>query len=103
MNPYIAMVSYKDNKSKHKKIYVNGEKSRSLARVTNHSCIDNAALVKVEKSEKGKPQLWLKAKTNIPKGKEITINYGSELLKNIKENGGCKCVKCLNVTEMIKI
>ena len=97
------MVSYKDNKSKHKKIYVNGEKSRSLARVCNHSCINNAALVKVEKNEKSKPQLWLKAKTNICKGKEITMNYGNELLKNIMENGGCKCIKCLNETEVIKI
>ena len=97
------MVSYRDNKGKLKKKYVNGEKSRSLARVCNHSCINNAALVKVEKNEKGKPQLWLKAKTKICKGKEITMNYGCELLKDIMENRGCKCIKCLNETELIEL
>ena len=97
------MVTYKDKKGKNNKIYVNGENSRSLARVCNHSRVFNAKLVKVEKVAEDKPQLWIKAVTKIRKGKEITIHYRNTMLKSIQDSGGCKCVKCLNETELIKL
>ena len=100
---YVAMVTYKDEKGKNNTFYINGENSISLARCCNHSCVFNAKLVKVEKELEKKPMLWIKAVRNIQKGEEITIHYGNTMFQSILDNGGCKCVKCVEPNDIIQL
>jgi SET domain-containing protein len=49
---------------------LDGRKSRSVARLINHSCAPNCS------AEKVRGRIWIVAKRDIPAGTELTFDYG---------------------------
>ena len=59
--------------------------------------------VKVEQGLEERPRLWIKAKKIIKRGEEVTVHYGHAMLKELQENGGCKCISCVCDNGVISI
>jgi SET domain-containing protein len=67
---------------------IDGKGRDNLARYINHSCKPNA-----EADVKGH-QVVITAIKNIPKGTEITYDYGLEFWNEFIKPKGCKCSDC---------
>ena len=66
-----------------RKFYIDGSVKWNLARHANHSCNPNCEIVKVNS------QVYLRSVREIPKGEEITYNYGYSF--DGYENNPCLC------------
>ena len=89
----------------HGSLFINGKKTRCLAKKANHSCQPNCVLQKVSRDVDGnkvapygnddwETELWIKAVENISKGEEITYNYGDRFTFDL---GQCLCGNCKKI------
>lgn len=67
---------------------INGASRSNLARYINHSCVPNC-----ESVQQGK-RIYIKAITHIPRGEELTYDYGKEYFDEFIAPRGCVCPAC---------
>jgi SET domain-containing protein len=94
---YVAKVTYKNKKNEDVTFYIHAKKTKSVAKYANHSCVPNAVFSKIIVSETKKNFLMIKSITDISNGDEILTNYGDEYELMLRDVGGCKCTRCINL------
>ena len=75
-------------------LVIDASKSDCIAKYANHSCNPNCILQKQSRivskgSSEYKPEVWITAAESIPKGVELTYNYGTSFVID-----PCKCDFC---------
>ena len=74
-------------------LVIDGTNRKYTARYINHSCAPNAEA----EHEVTEDRIYIRALTKIPKGEEITFDYGSDYTgSDFIKKDGCKCRKCLS-------
>ena len=72
-------------------LVIDGRDRGHTGRYINHACKPNAEA----EHETTEDRIYIRAKKNIYKGDEITINYGKMYIDDIINPAGCKCAGCL--------
>lgn len=72
-------------------VVIDGSDRNNIGRYVNHSCKPNSEA----EHEVTEDKIYFRAKKKILTGEEITINYGPDYAKELKEKG-CLCNHCLS-------
>lgn len=74
-----------------KDLVIDGTHPSHTARYINHACSPNAEAEHDEADDR----IYIRAAKKIRQGEEITIDYGTEYMKDILvPDGGCQCRDC---------
>ena len=94
-NDYIIEVIFQNRLNQNTNIYIDTVNSKGMVKYCNHSCDNNAKIVKIFKSATSAAELWVKANRDIKCNEEIFVHYGVEFFKKFKNIGEYKCNHCL--------
>ena len=74
LNDYIIEVNRPIRSNQSTKIYIDTVNLKGMAKYCNHSCVNNAKITKIFRSERSRDEFWVKAIKDINCDEEIFVH-----------------------------